>query len=72
MLTIKIYQAESMKQNWINSQERFKSLQTQARTTRDEKAAIAKELADLKTKLESGTVAPANVSLQHLPYEIEH
>lgn len=53
-----------MKQNWINSQERFKSLQTQARTTRDEKAVIAKELADLKTKLESGAIAPANVSLQ--------
>lgn len=47
-----------MKSNWHVSQERFKSLQVQARAARTEKDTLAKEVIELKEKMESAAVAP--------------
>ncbi|GAA6059180.1 hypothetical protein JCM10212_005525 [Sporobolomyces blumeae] len=44
---------ESMKQNWQNGLERFRALQVQARSTRDERNTLTKEVEELKAKLES-------------------
>lgn len=44
-----------MKQNWQNGLDRFKALQTQARSTRDERNVLTKEVEELKAKLEAGT-----------------
>lgn len=44
-----------MKQNWQNGLDRFKALQTQARSTRDERNVLTKEVEELKAKLESGS-----------------
>ncbi|GAA5901318.1 uncharacterized protein JCM6883_000178 [Sporobolomyces salmoneus] len=46
---------ESMRQNWQNGLDRFKALQTQARSTRDERNVLTKEVEELKAKLEAGT-----------------
>jgi len=48
-----------MKQNWQNGLDRFKALQTQARSTRDERNVLTKEVEELKAKLESGNSAEA-------------
>lgn len=44
-----------MKENWINGQNRFKALQTQARATRDEKTALTNELTAVKEQLAAGS-----------------
>lgn len=44
-----------MEENWINSKERFRNLQGQARSQRDEIKTMATELAELKAKMEVGT-----------------
>jgi hypothetical protein len=46
-----------MKSNWHVSQERFKSLQVQARAGRTEKDSLAKELLELKEKMATSEVA---------------
>ncbi|GAA5926646.1 Mlp1p [Sporobolomyces koalae] len=50
---------ESMRQNWQNGLDRFKALQTQARSTRDERNVLTKEVEELKAKLEAGNGAEA-------------
>lgn len=52
-----------MKSNWHVSQERFKSLQVQARAGRTEKDVLAKELAELKEKMEAATSTTAGAVL---------
>ncbi|BGP43630.1 Protein mlp1 [Rhodotorula kratochvilovae] len=46
--------AESMRSNWQNGLERFKALQTQARSTRDERNALMKTVEELKAQIEAG------------------
>jgi nucleoprotein TPR len=48
-------QTESMKEKWVEANGRFKALQVLARTTRDEKAVLLTEIAELKTKMAAGT-----------------
>ncbi|BGP20306.1 Protein mlp1 [Rhodosporidiobolus nylandii] len=43
--------ADSMRSNWQNGLERFKALQTQARSTRDERNALTKTVEELKEQL---------------------
>ncbi|KPV73223.1 uncharacterized protein RHOBADRAFT_28975, partial [Rhodotorula graminis WP1] len=46
--------AESMRANWQTGLERFKGLQAQARTTRDERNALVKTVEELKAQIEAG------------------
>jgi len=65
-------QAESMRSNWQNGLDRFKALQAQARTTRDERNALVKTVEELKAQIEAGgnsdeVVAAATVRAWSLP-----
>ncbi|BGP11538.1 Protein mlp1 [Rhodotorula toruloides] len=51
--------AESMRSNWQNGFERFKNLQVQARTTRDERNTLTKTVEELKQQLEAAGGADA-------------
>ncbi|BGP27784.1 nucleoprotein TPR [Rhodotorula toruloides] len=51
--------AESMRSNWQNGLERFKNLQVQARTTRDERNTLTKTVEELKQQLEAAGGADA-------------